>query len=994
VDFNSLLRFDPGSGAITHRGTRVLITGTAHLGALRKYLLASYPLGEIREKFWKSGYDQGFADVLAIARTMDISDDLDFVKLGSALTGIAGAARLEIEKVDLSLIEGRVAVRARFVNSHEAVEYLRQIGPARVGVCWSRCGYAQGFLEGILDSPVLVVESECIAMGDPSCLFLITTDAVEAAAAAAAVAARGGNAATPVLAAAGLVDAGPALSADHIHELANRVSPRDKQRLVEYFARKDADLERSRLRYRALLDASPDVILEVGRHGDILLANESARTVLGRDPQALVGVRLAALFAPDDGEAVSNLLSRMAPGPTVVLSRVHFADGSGHPRVAELAVRSLDGGGARATTVVEIRDITERVRLEEQILEREARRRAVFEGAADGILLWGPDGSITDANPAAEKMLGFKPGGLNGVAVEEVIVAVKVPASKRKRKGGTAEPKAKRASVRSLPDRRWVGDAEIQSRRGEVRPAILSLTPITADPLKGSHLALIKDFSEVEALREELRVEKGKTDAIVEAISEPMIIFNERAEAEWRNSHAEFVFGRGKLIHGTPCHLVVCDRAEPCNDCPVAQFQGAAHNPGTFRRRTLMKTTDGGQHPFELTLRRLPEPGGSRRALAVFRDLAQEAGSERAILDRLQRGNLHLEVSDLLLSSRTLPEMLERFADRVIAELGLTTLAVLLRRSDDWLRPIAVFHGAAAVQGLPTHIPAGNTGLRDVLVRGQSRLVRDTDKSAGASSLMAVLERGGAPASNSALVAPLANRAGVIMGVLIAGRPEVDAFENEEVELWEGIAMRLGLALEGLLATEADQRVMKLQESLLAEADVLLSQGDVMDTARRFLEVMCSSTGGPSAGFVYRHGTRRAARLFLAYDRAGRRFSGPHPLVDLRNSPLLSRWGAAEGVQVIDVATLLKAEREDPVLGALLSDACETLVLIPSGLGRDLEGWIAITLASDFRISTVSEVDILRSLGQQSQLALSVLIASGRLDELRRLLESDGGAGA
>jgi PAS domain S-box-containing protein len=979
LDFNQILSYDPGTGVLTARGARVVLMGTGILASLRKSMLEALPWADVKGFFLKAGRDQGFQEALAFAHTVEIGDGLDFVKLGSALTAPAGRARMDLEKVDFEILEGRLSVWAAFRGSHEAVDFLRTMGPASEGVCWTLCGYAQGFVEALFDKPVFVVEPECQAMGHASCRLLITTSQAEAAAASPPREAPARPLEPP---------AGPmSLSYDRILELAAKIAPGEHERLAEFFARKDAELERSLVKYRSLVDASPDVILEVGTDGRVLVANEQARAMFQQSPTNLVGEALPDLFLPEERLEVEKFLNSFRGNALSILPRLHVPQGGGEARTVELIVRSIPSGGPRETALAEIRDVTERARLENEIREREARLRAIFDSAADGIIVWGEDGVITEVNAAAERIVGYKPGALSGMAVEAVIHSTKVT-------GGLPKKAARTTRLRGLRganlERRWVGDAELVLQNGEAVPAILSVTPLKGEGSSGSHIALVKDLREVEELRAALATERGKTDAIVDAIYEPMVIFANEGGIDWRNVHAEFVFGKRRVLPGTPCHLFLCDAPGPCDTCPLAAFVDAPNNPGTLHHQRTLKTTDGGVHPFELTLRRVNEEGKPPRTLVVFRDITKEAGREREILDRLRRDDLNLEVSEILLSSRALPELLERFADRVAATLKLSTIAVLLKTGEDWLEPIAVFHGATAVPNIPTRIPAGNTGLKPVVSVGETVLIPDADKSAGAASLLAVLERAGAPSSSSLVIAPLRGRSGTILGALVAGRSEVDSMEDTDIELIENIAGRLGLAIDGVLLAEANQRVLRLQEALIAEVEVMMGPADIARDSRRFVEILAEATGAPSCGLVWAYRDGRRARIIAHYSPHGGHAAQPFEPAQISDCHLLERAALKSGVQIVDVRTLLRSERADPILSQFIGERVESLAIIPVEAPAKISGWIVIGLPNTFRLSSEAEVEVLHTLGQQSRLALAAFAASGRTGELRRMFEDDG----
>ena len=54
-----------------------------------------------------------------------------------------------------------------------------------------------------------------------------------------------------------------------------------------------------------------------------------------------------------------------------------------------------------------VRDITEQVQAEQQLREKEAQYRGVFEAASDAMVITNLDGFVIEANPAACKMYGY-----------------------------------------------------------------------------------------------------------------------------------------------------------------------------------------------------------------------------------------------------------------------------------------------------------------------------------------------------------------------------------------------------------------------------------------------------------------------------------------------------------------------------------------------------------------------------------------------------------
>ena len=81
--------------------------------------------------------------------------------------------------------------------------------------------------------------------------------------------------------------------------------------------------------------------------------------------------------------------------------------------------------GKKRIILLAIEDITERKRLEDLLAESEKRYRRIFETASDGIvLLEKREGTITQANPAAEKMLGYSEEEYVGKKLQDIGVSI------------------------------------------------------------------------------------------------------------------------------------------------------------------------------------------------------------------------------------------------------------------------------------------------------------------------------------------------------------------------------------------------------------------------------------------------------------------------------------------------------------------------------------------------------------------------------------------
>jgi diguanylate cyclase (GGDEF)-like protein/PAS domain S-box-containing protein len=167
---------------------------------------------------------------------------------------------------------------------------------------------------------------------------------------------------------------------------------------------------RSEARFRRVIDLAldftcicrGDAITYMNAAGLKLLAALHPNEVVGRRFETLLHGEYAALTA--DGLAM--LAAEKEPIP------VKFRALDGRSIDVEVAVVSL--GDGQEDFMIEARDMSERKRAAQSVVEREQRLRGVMNAVADGILTVAEGGEILTANPAAEGLLGWSAGELTG----------------------------------------------------------------------------------------------------------------------------------------------------------------------------------------------------------------------------------------------------------------------------------------------------------------------------------------------------------------------------------------------------------------------------------------------------------------------------------------------------------------------------------------------------------------------------------------------------
>ena len=251
----------------------------------------------------------------------------------------------------------------------------------------------------------------------------------------------------------GLLAAGLAVVASHVFFLAPGGPPADESVRLGLFAvesvavavlaalgngipRPTRDPERDRAEeglrsaaaeMRAVLDSALDAVVGMSETGTITFWNPRAEAIFGWTAEEALGRDLAELLLPPtDREAHRRGLERfLRTGEWSILNQRIETRGLRRDRShfpLDLSVTARREGGGWAFTFF-MADITERKRGEERLRHQLAFTSAITGHLGEGVFALDRDGRITFANPAAERMLGFRESELLGRYLGEILHA-------------------------------------------------------------------------------------------------------------------------------------------------------------------------------------------------------------------------------------------------------------------------------------------------------------------------------------------------------------------------------------------------------------------------------------------------------------------------------------------------------------------------------------------------------------------------------------------
>ncbi|MBI4418473.1 MAG: PAS domain S-box protein [Ignavibacteriales bacterium] len=177
-----------------------------------------------------------------------------------------------------------------------------------------------------------------------------------------------------------------------------------RQRLQSEYA-----LRESEIMYKTLIETSPDAIVLTDLDMTMTMINRQMLDLYGgRTPGELLGRNAFELIAPEDHErARTNVAAALERG---MIRNIEYTllrkDGSRYHAELDASVIRDASGNPRALLAV-VRDITERNRIREALLESETRYRSLVETSPDAVLLTDLDGVISFCNQRTADLLGF-----------------------------------------------------------------------------------------------------------------------------------------------------------------------------------------------------------------------------------------------------------------------------------------------------------------------------------------------------------------------------------------------------------------------------------------------------------------------------------------------------------------------------------------------------------------------------------------------------------
>ncbi len=169
--------------------------------------------------------------------------------------------------------------------------------------------------------------------------------------------------------------------------------------------------------FRALAEQSSDIIMLVNRQGVVIYKNNAAEKNLGLKTGETIGGMVFAQVHPDELTLITGALRTLFEHENTPTQRgeARIRDIDGNWRHFEIMAGSLRQNDVVEAVVINLRDITERRKVEENLRRSEEKYRSILENISEGYYEISLTGDMVFANDSGCAMLGYDRKNLYGL---------------------------------------------------------------------------------------------------------------------------------------------------------------------------------------------------------------------------------------------------------------------------------------------------------------------------------------------------------------------------------------------------------------------------------------------------------------------------------------------------------------------------------------------------------------------------------------------------
>jgi PAS domain S-box-containing protein len=235
---------------------------------------------------------------------------------------------------------------------------------------------------------------------------------------------------------------------------------------------------------KSIISSVNDGIMIMDREYSIVDANPTALEMAKLDRDKVIGNKCYKVNHHEEKPCNSQLCPLkevFKTGKPVNVTHTHYTS-DGQPYIVDISASPIKDEEGKVTHMVEVaRDITEKAKLEQQIIESEKKYRNLVETMNEGLLLIDSRGDITFSNKRFASMFNYQIDELLGRNIYTLF---------------DGENKKKLKAELSKSEGLSIFELEINTKDGKKVPILISTAPLT----DGGRIAAITDLTEIKRL--------------------------------------------------------------------------------------------------------------------------------------------------------------------------------------------------------------------------------------------------------------------------------------------------------------------------------------------------------------------------------------------------------------------------------------------------------------------------------------------------------------
>ena len=262
-----------------------------------------------------------------------------------------------------------------------------------------------------------------------------------------------------------------------------------KQKKIEF------ELKESEAKFRDLFDNADDPMYTHDLKGNFLTVNKVGIKLLGGTKEEIIGSNISKWLTPDSyrifEDRVRKIYLNQPLEPTVVIEVINK---NGEHKFGEARTRLIKDGNRIIAVHGIVRDITEKIKLENDLKESEEKYRDLFENAQDAMYVLDTQGNFLKMNQVGLQTLGCKKEEVVGTNINKWVTPESLRIIEERRKKRLSGEKVEQTDI-----------IEIMCKNGEHRWGEIRTREIKDGDRTIEIHGIARDITENRLLKQELR---------------------------------------------------------------------------------------------------------------------------------------------------------------------------------------------------------------------------------------------------------------------------------------------------------------------------------------------------------------------------------------------------------------------------------------------------------------------------------------------------------